>query len=493
MELRFSTQDHIIKNVALILISLIFLPLDTIVLLLAYSANLLLSALNRDGGSRLQRPIPRTILITGVGMTKGLSLSRMFYRAGHRVIGADFQTNGVPVCGRFSRALQKFHVLSKPTQYHGATRYIEDLVEVIRNENVDLWVSCSGVASAVEDGQAKEEIERTTDCVAIQFDAATTATLHEKDTFMERVSQLSLPTPETHKVGSRDAVHKVLHNSPRKKYIMKSVGMDDASRGDMTVLPRRTLSQTYTHISKIPISPSKSWVLQEFVRGKEYCTHALVVRGKVEAFVACPSLELLMHYEALPPESSLSQAMLRFTQEFAARSEGRITGHLSFDFLVNEMATEKGVEAILQPIECNPRAHTAVALFTGQDKAMADAYMTALSQSDMNGAAHTIAGEIVVPKDPARYYWIGHDLVTKAYIPFLDVWSGNISTRRFVAQLMDLMSHVLFWKDGTFELWDPVPWWWLYHVYWPGQFLVSLLQAKRWSRINVSTIKMFLS
>ena len=491
MELNHDSLAHVAKNGLLVLLSLLLLPLDTFILFCLYCANFFIPNAVGAGGRRSPRPIPRTVLITGIGMTKGLALSRMFYKAGHHVIGADFQPSGVPVCGRFSKALRKFYTLSEPNEYFGASRYIQDLVEIIQKEGVDLWVSCSGVASAVEDGQAKQVIEMTTDCTAIQFDAATTATLHEKDTFMERVSQLGLPMPETYNVTSRGAVHKVLHGSPKKKYIMKSVGVDDASRGDLTILPRRTLSQTYTHIAKIPISPSKAWVLQEYVKGKEYCTHALVVRGKVKAFVACPSSELLMHYEALPSDSALSQAMLKFTREFAVRSHGETTGHLSFDFLVDEIATEKGVEAVLRPIECNPRAHTAVTLFNGQSKEMSEAYISVLSH-DVNGFTHENADDIVTPKDPIKYYWIGHDFVTMLFIPLPDILLGKVSMSAYVREIIGFVEHVVFWKDGTFEVWDPLPWWWLYHIYWPGQFLTSMLQGKRWSRINVSTIKMFL-
>lgn len=491
MALHRNMRSYIGKSVLLIVLSLLFLPFDTFVLFCLYCVNFFIPNAVGAGGRRSPRPMPRTILITGVGMTKGLALSRIFYRAGHHVIGADFEHGGVSVCGRFSKGLRKFYTLSAPDESNGATKYIQDLVSVIRREDVDLWVSCSGVASAVEDGQAKQVVEQQTDCVAIQFDAATTAMLHEKDTFMGKVSQLGLPMPETHNVTSRGAVHRVLHGSPKKKYIMKSIGVDDATRGDMTILPRRTLSQTYTHIAQIPISPSNAWVLQEYVRGKEYCTHALIIRGKVKAFVACPSLELLMHYEALPPDSALSQAMLRFTRQFAARSNGEFTGHLSFDFLVDEIPTEKGVDSILRPIECNPRAHTAVALFDGQSRAMADAYLSALGR-DMNGSTSESTAAIVFPAyPPHKYYWIGHDLVTKLLAPLPDVLGGRMSISAYFGEVVSFIDHVVFWKDGTFEVWDPVPWWWLYHVYWPGQFLASVLQGRRWSRINVSTIKMF--
>lgn len=213
-------------------------------------------------------------------MSKGLTLARMFYGAGHNVIGADFEPHDISVCGRFSKALSKFYSLSPVQGSEGSSDYAQDLLEIVQKEKVDLWVSCSGVASAVEDGYAKEIIEQHSSCRAIQFDVDTTSTLHEKHTFIQQTAKLGLPIPETHNVTSRAAVHKVL-DVTKKKYILKSVGVDDANRADMTLLPRRTMSETYSHIADVPISPTKPWVLQQFVRGKEYCTHSLVVNGYV--------------------------------------------------------------------------------------------------------------------------------------------------------------------------------------------------------------------
>ncbi|KAL8742733.1 MAG: hypothetical protein Q9190_004826 [Brigantiaea leucoxantha] len=454
---------------------------------------------------------PHVILVTGVGMSKGLALARQFHRAGQDVIGADFESSGVPVCGRFSKALKQFYTLPRPNDQDGSAHYIRTLLDIIRREDVSLWVSCSGVASAVSDGEAAEIVTRKSRCRCIQFDVNTTSTLHEKDTFTDRTRELGLPVPETHNVTSREAVHRVLnrtksrsgHRDNRKSYIMKSVGMDDASRGNiMTLLPRRTVSETYNHVSKIPISVAKPFILQQYILGQEYCTHALVIHNQVIAFVACPSSELLMHYEALPPMSALCQAMLAFTKEFCVRSGGDMTGHLSFDFLIEEKVKEDGVEARLQAIECNPRAHTAVLLFQTLDMEVTSAYLSALIKESeiFNGNANGHLKElppadkedaIIIPQQPQRYYWIGHDVVELFFHPLLSLLMRQISVYEFLKRVVVLWQHILMWKDGTFEMWDPLPWWWLYHVYWPAQFLACILQGRRWSRINVSTGKMF--
>ena len=497
-----------IRSLALVALSIACLPLSVWIVSLSYAAQILALQNIRGFRWRVRRSEgfkPKTILVTGVGMAKGLRIARAFYETGHVVIGADFEPNKVPVPGRFSRSLKKFYRLEKPSEKSGATKYIRGIVEIVEKEGVDLWISCSGVASAVEDGQAKEVLERKTACRCIQFTASTTDTLHEKDTFIRYTESLGLPTPETHEVRSRDAVHRLLSDAPRKKksYIMKTTGVDDANRNNMTLLPRRTLSQTYNHISSLKIGEKAPWILQQYISGQEYCTHAIVVNGVVKLFVACPSAELLMHYKALPQRSGLSRAMLNFTKEFSARAGPGFTGHLSFDFLVEERATERGLQQNILPIECNPRAHTAVVLFSGKRGAidMTNAYLSvfepALNGSGQHDSDEEVSGspkpsEIPYAQPQARgYYWIGHDLVSVVLHPLLRFCMFQLTMEVLVKGLKDFGVHLLLWKEGTYEIWDPLPWFVLYHIYWPGQFLHAMWTGSRWSRVNVSTTKIF--
>ncbi|KAK5083388.1 hypothetical protein LTR70_008256 [Exophiala xenobiotica] len=503
-----SILEHGLQNLALIALSVIFTPIDSFILfwsvVLGYAFHSKVED-RRAAARRTPSFEQKTILVTGVGMTKGLALARLFYEAGHEVIGADFEPHGAKVCGRVSRSLKRFVPLRKPDPKRGSAPYVQGLLDVVNEEMVDLWVSCSGVASAVEDGEAKEIIEKRTSCKAIQFDVQTTQTLHEKHTFIERTRGIGLTVPETHEISSRAALDSALRNAPLgRQYIMKTIGMDDANRGDMTLLPKSTQEETSKHLSKMRISEESAWILQQYIKGREFCTHALVIKGQVKAFVACPSAELLMHYETLPAESRLSQAMLNFTKTYAAAGGPSFTGHLSFDFLVeNEelgnLNNDPDAQLTLYPIECNPRAHTAVALFN-DTTAMADAYLSILvehpaassyADTTANGTSHEY---IVAPKHPDfRYYWAGHDLINLVLLPLLSLITlrrdSSIAT---VAKGLDSFAdRVLFWRDGTYELWDPLPWWWLYHVYWPQQFLFCFLAGKKWSRVNVSTCKMF--
>lgn len=97
---------------------------------------------------------------------------------------------------------------------------------------------------------------------------------------------------------------------------------------------------------------------------------------------------------------------------------------------------------------------------------------------------------VVVPNNPANYYCVGHDLVTLLVLPTLQLL-GQGSLGDIHGGMSDFITHLLFWKDGTFEIWGLMPFRWLYHVYWPTQLLNCILMGKGWSRINVSTTKMF--
>ncbi|EME78144.1 uncharacterized protein MYCFIDRAFT_168658, partial [Pseudocercospora fijiensis CIRAD86] len=432
-------RAHALQNLSLIILSLLFLPLDLTILSLSYAR---LITTGRKASARIQpSKHPKTILVTGVGMTKGLSLARNFHLAGHRVIGADFDKFGI---GRFSCAVEKFYRLRKPSEGGGGGGgYIQGLLDVILKEKVEIWVCCSGVASAVEDGEAKEIVEKRTKCRVVQFGAADTRTLHEKDAFIQRTRELGLNVPETHTVTSRGDVEATLRKAPAgRMYLLKTIGMDDVNRGGV-LLPKESEKETLASLSRIEksISKDKSWIMQQFVRGEEFCTHSLVVRGKVKAFLACPSSELLMHYAALPADSSLSKAMLKFTETYAARSGKDFTGHLSFDFLVEDSKPTIPDEIVLYPIECNPRAHTAVCLFNGTPE-LIDGYLDLLDESSDNQMK-----PIVTPLRTHRYYWIGHDLVEFVLAPVIGLLRGQTSFSELLHGLRAFAEHVLSWND----------------------------------------------
>lgn len=499
---------HILQNVALVLLSLVFLP---VVSLRALNAHLFVSLskerktienaiLNRQNSDQ---PC-YVILVTGISMSKGLFLARAFYEAGHTVIGADFEPHGIPASGRYSKAITRFYRV--PTSRTGdqlgtQTAYGEALVDIIQKEKINLWVSCSGVASAMDDAHAAELVQEQTSCKAIQFNTSLTQTLHEKDSFIRQAASFDLNIPDTYTVSSVDDAMWYLYyrqgvqSTIERRYIMKPVGMDDARRADMTLLPSQSSAATRSHLERLEPSKTRQFVLQQFIQGEEYCTHSVVVNGQIVAFISCASAELLMHYEPLHPSSTIAYAMLRYTQKYVERL-GDVTGHFSIDFMLDtsgpEAAYERDWEGVgrLYPIECNPRAHTAVVLFAGYEGAMVDGYLRAIDPSAISTGEKA---EAVIPTPQHATYWIGHDLVALVILPFFSFLTFGTSLKELLNGWQAFLTHIFSpsWKDGTFEAWDPWPFWWLYAVYWPGRCLMAIWHREWWSRANVSTGKMF--
>ena len=433
-------------------------------------------------------------------MTKGLALARTFYAAGHDVIGADFEPHQIPVNGRFSRSLRRFYRLEP------GERYVASLKEVFLAERIELWVSCSGVASAVEDGIAAEVLGKH-GVQAVQFGVEVTSMLHEKDSFIKNTAELGLSVPQTILVTCEEDALAVLHPEEGedelggRKFILKPVGMEDGSRADMTLLPRACANDTRAHIRKMKPTVTRPFVLQRFIDGKEYCTHALIVNNHVKTFTACESADILMHYMPLPVDSALYRAMLQYTQVYVRdmrKLDKAMTGHFSIDFLVEDEGAMSLVDKLC-PIECNPRAHTAVVLLNDENERMSEAYLSALPDHDpkavSNGKERT---DIVTSKSRTAYYWIGHDLITRLVLPIFDLLRLKIGIRGLIWKWSEFAWHVWAWKDGTWEIWDPWPFWWLYAIYWPTMFTLCILRLMglvkgngRWSRMNVSTLKMF--
>ncbi|ESZ97728.1 hypothetical protein SBOR_1915 [Sclerotinia borealis F-4128] len=502
---------HYLQNIFLIALCAAFTPLLTFLAILSTLISPFTELAQHINHRRKWRARssstfrPRTILVTGVGMSKGLSIARSFYRAGHHVIGADFEPYGIPVCGHFSKSI-RFYRLGKPCEKQGAAGYVKDIVEIIRKEKVELWVSCSGVASAIEDGEAAERVERETDCVVVQFGVGLTETLHEKYSFVKHTMNLGLNVPLTYKVNSTKEALAILH--PKKgarvdaQFIMKPEMVDDSVRADMTLLPLQSFPETEAHIERLSPSSTRPFVLQQYIAGREYCTHSIVLKGKIHAFVACRSSDMLMHYKALPPSSALSQAMLHYTTLYVQKtsSSSPITGHFSLDFLVNERIAENAERAFkvsnaeieklqkeLFPIECNPRAHTAVVLLNDQAENMAEAYVTLLPDHDNNevfsGGRLASEREPLVPsKDMVNtgYYWIGHDFVTKVLLPILEVLRLEKGIGGLIGEWMEFVKLVMQWQDGTYEIWDPWPAWCL-----PGRKLRDLGDTVEWWDLRV--------
>ena len=118
---------------------------------------------------------------------------------------------------------------------------------------------------------------------------------------MELCKSLDLPTPESHVVDDPKNALDLIKQSKFPMILKATAVLDDLGRNDMTNYPLagdsapdypKTLARLQTGLS-VPMTKKTPYILQQFVLGSEWCTHATVKQGKLVAFVCCPSNDML--------------------------------------------------------------------------------------------------------------------------------------------------------------------------------------------------------
>lgn len=382
----------------------------------------------------------RTVLISGGKMTKALQLARSFHAAGHRVIlveSSKYRWTG----HRFSNAVDRFYTVPKPQD----PEYANALLDIVRREGVDVYVPVCSPAASIYDAAAKPVLAPY--CDVIHPDHVTVGMLDDKAAFAEAAAELGLPVPDTHRLTDPK---QVLEPALREKtpYILKSIPYDPVNRLDLTKLPLATEQATLTFAAGKPISADRPWILQEYVAGQEYCTHATARHGRLQLYCCCTSSAFQLNYESVD-----HPAIERWVRTFVEAHE--LTGQVSFDFI------EDAVGQVFA-IECNPRTHSAITMFYNH-LGVADAYL----EDDV---------PLVRPLTSSRpTYWLYNEL-------WRIVSSPATATQR--------LRVILRGKDAIFSVEDPLPFLAVHHLQIPMLLLHNLRRGKPWIRIDFNIGKL---
>ena len=418
-------------------------------LLAALPGNLALTgvALLRTAVIRTPRAVaerPRTILISGGKMTKALQLARSFHRAGHRVVlveSAKYRFTG----HRFSNAVDRFHTVPKPQD----PGYPQALLNIVKRENVDVYVPVCSPASSYYDAVAKPLLEPY--CEVLHCDADTIDLLDDKHRFADAAASLGLPVPDTHlvtdpaQVAGFDFDPGQGHGGP---YILKSIAYDPVHRLDLTLLPAGGPEDTARLARAKPISADNPWILQEFVRGQEYCTHGTVRDGELTVYCCCESSAFQLNY-AMVDKPEIEDWVRTFVRE------RKLTGQVSFDFM-------ETADGRVFAIECNPRTHSAITMFYNHPD-LAAAYLDA-------------DGPSIRPLASSRpTYWLYQELWRLLRHP------GTVRER------VGIVRHG---KEAIFDWDDPLPFLLVHHLQIPSLLLHNLRHLKDWIRVDVNIGKL---
>jgi hypothetical protein len=382
---------------------------------------------------------PRTVLVSGGKMTKALQLARCFHRAGHRVVLVE--TGRYRLTGhRFSRAVDAFHVVPSPAD----PGYAAALVDVVRREHVDVYVPvCSPVASH-HDALAKAALAPY--CEVVHPDPDVVARLDDKGAFADLAASLGLPVPETHRVTDPAQVAGLVPDDGRT-FVLKSIAYDPVNRLDLTPLPRPEPGGTAAFAATKPISPDSPWIVQEFVRGTEYCTHGTARDGELTMFCCCRSSAFQVNYEDVP-KPAIEEWVRTLVKATGA------TGQLSFDVIETD-------DGQVRAIECNPRTHSAVTLFDDHPGV---------------AAAYLAGGPLIRPRPGTRpTYWLYHEL-----------WRAL----RHPRTLPERVATVVRGRDAIWDPSDPLPFLLVHHLQIPSLLLRNLLRRRQWVKIDFNIGKL---
>lgn len=384
----------------------------------------------------------RTVLLTGGKMTKCLQLARMFKSRGDYVIVAE--TSLYRYCGtRFSRAVDQFEVVQEIMG--NGEEFINSLVSIATRHQVDLFVPVSSPKSSFYEALSRESMPSHT--TVFQPDAAIVAQLDDKHQFIKLAQSYGLSVPESFFYTTVEGL--LEHDFKGKKFILKKLDYDPVYRLDLRPLPHNDWED---RVRNLPIGKDEPWILQEFIEGREICTHTTTVNGAMNMYVCCDSSPFQVNYKMLDLPS-VKDWVTTFLKNI------KVTGQLSFDFIIDR-------DNRVLPIECNPRTHSAITLFHNQPGAI-QAYDT------QDNCPH----QFTPHPNSGHTYWLYHEL-------YRLVTARSFNRFRFIAGRM------LSGQEAIFRLDDPWVFFCHNHVGIPYQLLVAIWKNWNWTRIDFNIGKL---
>ncbi|MCW2817489.1 MAG: putative ATP-dependent carboligase, ATP-grasp superfamily, partial [Marmoricola sp.] len=235
-------------------------------------------------------------------------------------------------------------------------------------------------------------------------------------------------------------------------YLLKSIAYDPVHRLDLTRLPFGPVEAMEEFVRSLPISEDNPWILQEFIEGRELCTHSTVRDGRLSVYLCCESSPFQVNYEMVE-HPGIRAWVDRFVEGTS------FTGQVSLDFI-----EEPGGEVFA--IECNPRTHSAITMLHDHP-GLAAAYL-----QDEPPTGQTWP---VVPTAASRpTYWTYHE-----------VWRLLVEPGRRAR-----LRTILRGTDAILERSDPLPFFMEHHVQVPWLLLRTLRRRTAWIRVDFNIGKL---
>lgn len=387
-------------------------------------------------------PHAKRILIANARKTKALQLARSFYAAGHYVVFTDEYAHST---NRYSRCVSRFYLSGDTTN---EDEYIQSLIDIVRQEKIDFFVPVSHSSSECLDALVKEAL-LPYNCQTIHGDIEQLKMLSDKYAFTECARSLGLTVPKGYKITDPQQVLDFDFAKESCQFILKRLQYDSRTRTNLVKLPCESRTAMVAYLNSLTINDQDPWIMQEFISGKEFCTHGTVKDGELRLHACCESSSWLLNYKHVDQKLNI----LQWVETFCSRAH--LTGQVSLDFI------ESSENGLVYAIECNPRTHTAIATFYNHPL-VAEAYI---------GTERLINGPIQ-PKSTARpVYWLYHEL-----------W--NLFRIRSLNDFLKLFKLFFYGKEAFFSIDDPLPFFLHYSVHMPRILIYHLQNMIPFNKID---------
>lgn len=432
-------SSAIAKSIGTLALLLLLLPLNLTAVILTW-----LKGIFANNSQEIATE-PKRVLITGAKMTKALQLARSFHRDGHEVYLVE--THKYWLSGhRFSCAVKGFFTVPVPEKDPEA--YCQALLNIVKQKDIDLFVPVSSPIASYYDSLVKKVLEPY--CESIHLDPEETEILDDKHAFCSKAREFGLSAPKVFRITDPQQIIDFDFEGDGSVYIVKSIPYDSVLRLDLTRLPFAGMEE---YVGGLPISEDKPWVMQEFIKGQEYCFHATARNGKIRLHCCSKSSPFQVNYEQVD-----NPAIYNWVATFVEKMN--LTGQICFDIIQTPDGT-------VYPIECNPRLHSAITMFHDHP-AVANAYL-------IDGAP----GETPITPlpDSKPTYWTYHEL-----------W--RFFGIRSIEDFKAWWNKVTKGTDAILTAEDPLPFLMLHNWQIPLLLLGNLRRLQGWVKIDFNIGKL---
>ncbi|WP_226526764.1 ATP-grasp domain-containing protein [Metabacillus niabensis] len=273
------------------------------------------------------------VLVTGARAPVTLHVCRLLNQSGAEVYATDCTSTPLT---KASNSIKQF--ILTPSPKFETKLYIKALVELIKKERINYLIPICEEIFYIS--KYKDELNQY--CEVLVDDFSKLQSLHNKYKFIKMVDSLGFQVPRTAMLSEKTMNKKWFKNN---HLVMKKI----FSRFSDSVI-------FLPSIDDIPSTrfDESSWILQERIKGDQYCSYSIAKNGKVLAHSVYKSNFTAGLGATLSFKHTDRHDIYQFVCHIVEHLN--FTGQISFDFIVDECNKA-------YPIECNPRTTSGLHLF----------------------------------------------------------------------------------------------------------------------------------